>query len=70
MSIAGQHFTIRAGVAFLYDFAAFAQDAASKEQIAMLPGKKVRDVRFLTGGRLPSIKLPTPGAPGSCATAP
>jgi phosphate-selective porin OprO/OprP len=55
----GPHFTIRVGGAFLYDFAAFAQDAASKEQIAMLPGEKVRDVRFLLGGKLPSFPLPT-----------
>lgn len=33
----GPHFTIRAGAVFFVDFAAFAQDAASKEQIAMLP---------------------------------
>lgn len=53
----GPHFTIRAGVAFLYDFTAFAQDKESKEQIAMLPGEKVRDFRFVMGGRLPSLPL-------------
>jgi phosphate-selective porin OprO/OprP len=55
----GPHFTIRVGAGFLYDFAAFAQDKESKEQIAMLPGEKVRDFRIIMGGKLPSIKLPT-----------
>jgi|SRR6185437_4741084 len=53
----GPHFTIRVGAAFLFDFAAFAQDKESKEQITMLPGEKVRDARFLMGGRLPSLPL-------------
>ena len=30
-----------------------------QEQIAMLPGEKVRDARIIMGGRFPSIKLPT-----------
>jgi phosphate-selective porin OprO and OprP len=30
-----------------------------KEQIAMLPGEKVRDSRIIMGGRFPSLKLPT-----------
>ena len=55
----GPHFTIRAGAGFLYDFAAFAQDAVSKEQIKMLPGEKLRDFRFIMGGRFPSLPLPT-----------
>lgn len=55
----GPHFTIRVGGGFLYDFAAFAQNTISKEQIAMLPGEKVRDARLIMGGRFPSIKLPT-----------
>jgi phosphate-selective porin OprO/OprP len=55
----GPHFTIRVGAAFLYDFAAFAQDKESKEQIAMLPYEKVRDFRFMMGGRLPSLPRPT-----------
>jgi phosphate-selective porin OprO/OprP len=54
----GPYFTIRAGGAFLYDFAAFAQDKESKEQIAMLPGEKLRDFRFIMGGKLPSFKRP------------
>ena len=55
----GPHFTIRVGAGFLYDFAAFAQNHESKEQIAMLPGEKVRDTRIIMGGRFPSLKLPT-----------
>ncbi len=55
----GPHFTIRVGGGFLYDFAAFAQNHESKEQIAMLPGEKVRDSRLIMGGRFPSFKLPT-----------
>jgi phosphate-selective porin OprO/OprP len=48
----GPYFTIRVGAGFLYDFAAFSQDEASKEQIALLPGEKVRDFRFIMGGKL------------------
>ena len=55
----GPHFTIRVGGGFLYDFSAFAQDKESKEQIAMLPGEKLRDFRLIMGGRLPSIPWPT-----------
>jgi phosphate-selective porin OprO and OprP len=55
----GPHFTIRVGGGFLYDFSAFAQDKESKEQIAVLPGEKVRDARIIMGGRLPSIPWPT-----------
>jgi phosphate-selective porin OprO/OprP len=54
----GPYFTIRAGGALLYDFAAFAQDKESKEQIAMQPGEKLRDFRFIMGGKLPSFKRP------------
>ena len=56
----GPHFTIRAGFGFLADFAAFAQDKESKEQIAMLPDVKLRDFRFIMGGRLPSLPLTNP----------
>jgi phosphate-selective porin OprO/OprP len=55
----GPHFTIRVGGGFLYDFAAFAQDKESKEQIALLPGEKVRDFRIVMGGKLPSLPLTT-----------
>ncbi len=55
----GPHFTIRVGGGFLYDFAAFAQDKESKEQIPLLPGEKVRDTRIIMGGKFPSLELPT-----------
>jgi phosphate-selective porin OprO/OprP len=44
--------TFRFGAGFLYDFAAFAQDAASKEQIDVHPTPKIRDDRLLFRGRL------------------
>jgi phosphate-selective porin OprO/OprP len=55
----GPHFTIRVGGGFLYEYGAFAQDAASKEQFAMLPSEKIRDSRLLLGGRFPSMPTPT-----------
>ena len=42
--------TFRFGAGFLYDFAAFAQDAASKEQIEVHPTPKIRDDRLLFRG--------------------
>jgi phosphate-selective porin OprO/OprP len=55
----GPHFTIRAGAGLLVDWASFAQDQESKEQIKMSPNVKLRDFRFIMGGRLPSLPLPT-----------
>ena len=52
----GPHFTIRVGGGFLYDFAAFAQNHESKEQIAMLPGEKVRDSRLDYGRKIPQFQ--------------
>src|SRR5215472_15889244 len=46
----GPYITARAGLGFLVDTASYAQDAASKEQIAMLPSQRLRDFRFVTGG--------------------
>src|SRR5271168_4912568 len=51
----GPHFTARAGMGFLVDAAAFAQDTASKEQIMMLPAQRLRDFRFVFGGSFPSL---------------
>jgi hypothetical protein len=48
----GPYFTARAGFGFLVDFAGYAQDDESKQQIKMLPGEKLRDFRFLVGGKL------------------
>src|SRR4051812_30729137 len=42
--------TFRFGAGFLYDFAAFAQDAASKEQIEVHPKAQTRDDRLLFRG--------------------
>jgi len=44
--------TFRFGAGFLWDYAAFAQDAASKEQIAVQPMPKIRDDRLLFRGLL------------------
>ena len=51
-----KHFTIRFGVGFLYEVAAFAQDQQSKEQITTEPSDKVRDFRFLLAGGFPTAK--------------
>lgn len=48
----GPYFTMRAGFGFLVDFSGYAQDDESKRQIKMLPGEKLRDFRFLIGGKL------------------
>src|SRR6266850_165149 len=44
--------TFRFGAGFLWDYAAFAQDAASKEQIGVQPTPKIRDDRLLFRGLL------------------
>ena len=51
----GPHFTAKAGMGFLVDTAAYAQDTASKEQITMLPAQRLRDFRFVLGGSFPSL---------------
>ena len=51
----GPHATFKAGLGFLVDTAAYAQDDASKEQIAMLPAQRLRDFRFVLGGSFPSL---------------
>ncbi len=43
--------TFRLSLGFLLDFATFAQDDESKQQVEMEPGVAVRDFRFLFGGR-------------------
>lgn len=47
----GPYFTIRAGVGFLYEVAAYAQDEESKQQFELEPETKVRDFRFMLKGR-------------------
>jgi len=51
----GPHVIFRAGLGFLVETASYAQDDASKEQIAMLPAQRLRDFRFLAGGSFPSL---------------
>src|SRR5262245_54558111 len=48
----GRLFSIRMGGGALYEYAAFSQNEASKEQIALFPKPKLRDARFLFKGRL------------------
>ncbi len=48
----GPYFTARFGGGFLYEFGAFAQDANSKQQFTLHPEDKLRDFRFLFGGKL------------------
>jgi phosphate-selective porin OprO/OprP len=48
----GKYFSIRFGAGFLYDYAAYSQDDASKEQFALYPEARVRDSRFMLKGRL------------------
>lgn len=53
----GPYFTIRFGAGLLIDYAAFAQDLDSKRQIEVHPEPRLRDFRFLFGGKLfPKIK--------------
>lgn len=53
---AGPYFTFRAGGGLLFDYDAFAQDPASKEQFTLTPEVKLRDFRFLLSGKFPQFK--------------
>lgn len=48
----GPYFTLRFGAGFLVDVAGFAQDENSKRQIEMHPDERLRDFRFILGGKL------------------
>src|SRR5258707_955047 len=48
----GPYFTMRFGLDLLLDVAGFAQDESSKQQIKMHPGERLRDFRFILGGKL------------------
>ena len=48
----GPLFTLRVGAGFLVDYATYAQDDASKEQMDLEPGFKIRDSRLLISGRI------------------
>lgn len=52
----GKWFSIRGGGGFLLDYAAFAQDEASKQQIRVAPKFQFRDGRALFKGKLKFIK--------------
>ena len=47
----GKRFAIRFGSGFLYEYAAYSQDDASKEQFDLSPTPKLRDARLLFKGR-------------------
>jgi phosphate-selective porin OprO and OprP len=51
----GPYFTAKAGMGFLVDTAAYAQDTESKEQIEMHAAQRLRDFRFVFGGTFPSL---------------
>ena len=47
----GKYLTFRLGGGFLVDYATYSQDSASKEQVKLEPGAKIRDARILISGR-------------------
>jgi phosphate-selective porin OprO/OprP len=51
----GPYFTLRVGVGFGYDYAAYAQDADSKEQMTLSPASGTRDFRLMFAGRFPKL---------------
>ena len=51
----GPYFTVRVGGNFGYDYAAYAQDTESKEQMTLSPAHGVRDFRLTFKGRFPTI---------------
>jgi phosphate-selective porin OprO/OprP len=51
----GPYFTLRVGAGFGYDYAAYAQDENSKQQMTLSPKAAVRDFRLLLKGRFPTI---------------
>src|SRR4051795_2801093 len=54
----GPYLTVRFSFGVLYDFAGFAQDEESKKQFAMSPAQKLRDFRFVLGGKFPQFERP------------
>src|SRR5690349_17132110 len=47
----GPYITARVGGGFLLDFAGYAQDTESKQQVKLSPDYKLRDARFLLRGK-------------------
>jgi phosphate-selective porin OprO/OprP len=48
----GPYFTMRVGAGLLIEYAAYAQDDNSKQQIKMHPDERLRDFRFVLGGKM------------------
>src|SRR3954452_12817304 len=48
----GPYFTGRWGAGLLIEYGAYAQDDASKQQFVLHPQEKLRDFRFILGGKL------------------
>jgi len=59
----GNLFSLRIGGGFLFEYAGFAQNEESKEQIALNPQPKTRDLRILLRGRL-KFERPTTWSAG------
>jgi phosphate-selective porin OprO and OprP len=51
----GPYITARLGGGFLYDYAAYAQSATSKDQISLNPKDGLRDFRVLLKGKFPQL---------------
>jgi phosphate-selective porin OprO and OprP len=51
----GPYFTLRVGAGFGYDYATYAQDETSKEQLTLSPDDDVRDFRLLFKGNFPRL---------------
>jgi len=60
----GRLFTIRIGGGFLYDYAAYEQDADSKAQFELTPDDKIRDTRVVLKGRLKFFERATTWSAG------
>jgi len=52
----GRYITARFGAGLLLEANWFSQDEESKQQIALEPGYKLRDFRFILGGRFPKFE--------------
>ena len=51
----GPYFTLRVAASLLYDFAAYGQDADSKQQMTLSPADGVRDFRLVFKGGFPTL---------------
>jgi phosphate-selective porin OprO/OprP len=55
----GKYLSVKVGAGFLYEYDAYAQDRASKEQFSLFATPKLRDTRIWFNGALKFIKRPT-----------